>query len=163
MNAGSTTLALPLDFSLLYGLALATLAEYQDAAPFDPSREDLGPYLDPGVQFLEEESQDAGEFHLIRPWLELLIASSNADIRALHIGRAQGIADIVLPHPGIDAMPIDEWHHVLDYLRQKLFHLDAPMTEEEKAQIKREVTITTESLDDFRARMRAGAPRRGPG
>ena len=83
-------LALPLDFSLLYGLALATLAEYQDAAPFDPSREDLGPYLDPGVQFLEEESQDAGEFHLIRPWLEFLIASSNADIRALHIGRPNG-------------------------------------------------------------------------
>lgn len=154
-------LALPLDFSLLYGLALATLAEYQDAAPFDPSREELGPYLDGGVQFLAEEAEEADELPFVRAWLEFLIASSDADIRALHIGRAQGIADIVLPHPGIDAMPIDEWHHVLEYLRQKLFHLDAPMTEEDKARIKREVTISTESLDDFRARMRAEKGRQG--
>jgi hypothetical protein len=153
-------LVLPLDFFLVYGLAFATLAECRDADPFDPSREELGPYLDGGVQFIEEKAEENDELPFVRPWLEFLIASSNADIIAFGIDGVGGLSDVIFPHPGVGAMPIREWHHVLEYLRQKIFHLDAPMTEEEKARIKREVTISTESLDDFRARMRAEKGRR---
>ena len=48
-------------------------------------------------------------------------------------------------------------HHVLEWVRQKLFHLDGPMTEEDKARIKREVKIGGPdiSLDEFRARRAA--------
>lgn len=156
-------LALPLDFFLVYGLAFATLAEYRDADPFDPSREDLGPYLDGGVQFIEEKAEENDELQFVRPWLEFLIASSDADIIALGIDGIGGLSDVILPHPGVDAMPIPEWHHVLEYVRQKIFRLHAPMTEEEKTRVKREVTITDESLDDFRARIRNGGPPPGPG
>jgi hypothetical protein len=158
VSAQATTLALPLDFFLVYGFALGDLADTLDVDPFDPSRRDrsdLARYLDSGVQFIEEKAEENDELPFIRPWLEFLIASSNADIRALGIDGVGGLSDVILPHPGVGAMPIPEWHHVLEYLRQKLFHLDAPMTEEDKARIKREVTISTESLDDFRARMRA--------
>jgi hypothetical protein len=163
VNAQATTLALPLDFFLIYGFAFGDLADTRDADPFDPSRlsrAELAAYLDNGVQFIEEKAEENDELPFVRPWLEFIIASSNADIRSFGIEGIDRLADVILPHPGVGAMPIREWHHVLEYLRQKIFHLDAPMTEEEKARIKREVTISTESLDDFRARMRAEKARR---
>ncbi len=164
MTAQVRTLALPLDFFLIYGFAIGDLADTRDVDPFDPSRlsrTELARYLDNGVQFIEEKAEENDELRFVRPWLEFLIASSDADIIALGIDGVGGLSDVILPHPGVDAMPIPEWHHVLEYMRQKLFHLDAPMTEEEKARIKREVTISTESLEDFRARVRAEKGRRG--
>jgi len=124
-------------------------------ARFDPSSEDLGPYLDGGAMMIEEEAREHREFGIVRPWFEFLIASTDADIKALGIGSAQSIADIVLPHPGIDELPLSEWHHILEWMRHKLFHLDAPMTDDDKARIKREVTIVDDDLDEFRARMKA--------
>lgn len=146
---------IPLDFSLRYGLCFATLAEEQDVNPFNTTDVDLGPYLDSGASDMEEAADEEGELDLVRPWLEFLIASSNADIRALGIDGVDSVADVVLWHPGVDALPLEQWHHMLEYMRQKVFHLDAPMTEAEKAKVRREVTITTEPLDAFRARRRA--------
>jgi hypothetical protein len=150
-------LEIPVSFSIFYGLAFGHLADLRDYEPFDPSRTELAPYLGGGVQFLEEEGSEHRELSVIRAWLELLIASSNKDVQAFGIDGVQRLADIVLPHPGVDAMPIEEWHHVLEWVRQKLFHLDGPMTAEDKARIKREVTIGGPdiTLDEFRARRAA--------
>ena len=150
-------LQLPVSFSIFYGLAFSNLANERDGSPFDPSKVDLAPYLDDAAQILEEYGTENREFSLIRPWLELLIASSHADVRAFGIRGVQGLPDIVLPHPGVDALPIGEWHHVLEYVRQKLYHLDGPMTDEDKARVKREVTISNADvrLEDFRARRSA--------
>lgn len=126
---------MPLKFFLFYVFALGDLADTLDVDPFDRSRldrSDLARYLDNGVQFIEEKAQENDELRLVRPWLEFLIASSNADIRALGIDGVGGLSDVILPHPGVGALPIRDWHHVLEYLRQKLFHLDAPTTEERR-------------------------------
>jgi len=143
------------EFSIKYGLGFSDLADERDYAPFDPSREDLWRYLENGAVSIEEEAREHREFGIVRPWLEFLIASTDLDIKALGIGNAQGISDIVLPHPGVGALPLREWHHILEWMRQRLFHLDRPMTDAEKAQIKREVTIVDETLAESRARMRA--------
>jgi len=142
-------------FSFRYGIFLGDLADARDASPFDPSGIDLDDYFPGSLTTLEEEARGAGEFSIIRPWLELLIACSWRDLQAMNIPYLSSHADITLPHPGIDAMPEDEWRHVLEYMRQKLFHLDKPMTDDEKARVKREVTFVDESLEDFRKRMRA--------
>ncbi len=109
------------------------------------------------IQFIQENATEHREFSLVRPWLELLIASSNKDVQAFGIGTVQGLSDIVLPHPGIDAAPIEHWHVMLEYVRQTLFHLDGPMTDEEKARVKREVTISGDdiTLAEFRAQRAA--------
>ena len=99
-------LQLPLDFFLIYGLALGDLADTLDVDPFDPSRlerADLAQYLDNGVQFIEEKAEENDELRFVRPWLEFLIASSNADIRALGIDGVGGLSDVILPHPGVGA------------------------------------------------------------
>lgn len=142
------------EFSINYGLAFSTLANEQDHAPFDPSSEELAPYLEGGAQMIEEEAGEHRELGIVRAWLELLIASSDDDIFALRIGRAASIADIVLPHPGVGALPLAEWHHILQWMRHRLFGL-GPMTAEEKAKVKREVTIVDTDLAEFRTRMRA--------
>lgn len=146
---------IPLDFSLRYGLYFSTLADEQDYAPFNTTDVDLGRYLDSDAEALEEAAEEEGELDLVRPWLEYLIASNHRDIQALGIEGVRSLPDIVLPHPGVGALPLEQWHHMLEYMRQKVFHLDAPMTEAEKAKVRREVTITTEPLDAFRARRRA--------
>lgn len=145
---------IPLDFSIRYGLCFATLADERDADRFNPTDVDLGPYLDSAARDLEDAAREEGEFDLVRPWLEYLISSGHKDIQALGIEDVRSLADIVLSHPGVGAMPINQWHHVLEYMRQKVFKIAAPMTEEEKARARREVTITTEPLADFRKRRR---------
>lgn len=146
---------IPLAFSIRYGLYFATLADERDASPFNTTDVDLGPYLDSSAADMEEAAREEGEFDLVRPWLEFLISSTHRDIQALGIEGAGSLSNIVLPHPGVGALPLDQWHHMLEYMRQKIFHLDAPMTEAEKASVRREVTITVEPLDKFRARRRA--------
>ena len=142
-------------FSLRYGIFLGDLADAQDAAPCNPTDVDLDAYFPGSLATLEEEARKAGEFSIIRPWLELLIACSEDDLSGMGITYLHSYGDITLPHPGIDAMPERQWRHVFEYMRQQLFHLDNPMTEEEKARVKREVTFVDESLEDFRKRMRA--------
>jgi hypothetical protein len=146
-------LTIPLAFSLFYGLAFNDLAIEQDYAPFDPSSEDLTPFLENGAAFIEENAREHHERGIVRVWLEFLIASSNTDIAALGFD-VRGISDIVLPHPGVGALPLSEWHHVLQWMRHRLFDLP-PMTDDEKAKVKREVTIIDEGLPEFRARMKA--------
>ena len=148
-------LKISVDFSIRYGMYFGGLADELDAAPFNPTDVDLDDYLAGGADTLEEEARDAREFSIVRPWLEFLIASTDQDIRDLHIPNFKKIADVVLQHPGVGAMPPDQWEHVLEYMRQKIFHLDKPMTPEEKAAVRREVTLTDESLDEFRTRLRA--------
>lgn len=147
-------LNIPLAFSIFYGLAFGELAEGQDHAPFDSENVDVTPYLENGAVFIEENASEHRELGIVRAWLEFLLASTHADVRALAIGRAQSIADIVLPIPGAGGLRLDEWHHILQWMRHRLFGLP-PMTDEEKANAKREVTIIDEPLADFRARMRA--------
>jgi hypothetical protein len=142
------------EFSIRYGLAFSTLADEQDYAPFDPSSRDLAPYLGGGAQMIEEDAGEQRELGIVRAWLEFLIASTHDDIYALRVGRAASIPDIVLPHPGVGALPLDEWHHILQWMRHRLFGL-GPMTDDEKAKAKREVTFVDETLADFRTRMRA--------
>jgi len=142
-------------FSLWYGLYLGDLADARDAGHFNPTDVDLDEYFPGSLETLAEAARAAGEFSIVRPWLELLIACSEKELAAMGIPYLGGHADITLPHPGIDAMPERQWRHVFEYMRQKLFHLDKPMTEEEKARVKREVTFVDESLEDFRNRMRA--------
>jgi hypothetical protein len=150
-------LEIPVSLSICHGLAFCYFADLRDYERFDPSRTELAPYLAGAVQSLEENGTEHRELSVIRAWLELLIASSNKDVQAFGIDGVQGLSDVVLPHPGVDAMPIEEWHHVLEWVRQKLFHLDGPMTAEDKARIKREVKITGsyETVDEFRARRAA--------
>jgi hypothetical protein len=142
------------DFSIRYGIFLAYLADSMDGDPCDLTTENVADFFPGTLETLEEDARAAGEFSVIRPWLELLIACSSKDLQAMGIPDVRSHADITLPHPGIGGMPKDQWRTVFEYMRQTLFHLDAPMTEEEKARVKREVTFVTESLEDFRKRMR---------
>jgi hypothetical protein len=80
-------LEIPVSFSICHGLAFAYFADLQDYEPFDPSRTELAPYLDGAVQSLEENGKEHRELSVIRAWLELLIASSNKEVRALSSSR----------------------------------------------------------------------------
>jgi len=142
-------------FSSRYGIFLGGLADALDAAPVNTTDVNLDDYFPGALEDLEDEAREAGEFSLIRPWLELLIACSKKDLQEIGIPYVRSYSDVTLPHPGIGALPEAQWRHVFEYMRQKLFHLDKPMTDEEKARVKREVTFVDESLEDFRKRMRA--------
>lgn len=149
------TTEIPLDFSLSYGIQFASLAEPREYEWFDPLKVDLAPYLDACVSGLEANAREEGEFDLLRPWLEYLIASDDKSILALGIENVFGLSDLVLIHPGIGTLTIPQLHHVLEWVRQRLFKLDQPMTEAEKERVRREVKLTFEPLDEFRARRRA--------
>jgi hypothetical protein len=149
------TTEIPLDFSESYGLHFSWFAIQRDSERFDVMKVDLERYLDGCAWALEQEAREEGEFDLLRPWLEYLIASDNKSILALGIECVGGLSDLILIHPGIDTLTIPQLHHVLEWVRQRLFKLDKPMTEAEKERVRREVKLTFEPLDEFRARRRA--------
>lgn len=134
-------------------LLLGYLDEEMDADYFNITPENVGKYLDVGIENVADQVGEVGELPLVRPMLELLIACNRDDIKAFGIG-VDNVADLTFPGAVICGMPEADWKLIFEYTRQRLFGLP-PMTEAEKLEVKEEVTIIDESLDDFRARMRA--------
>jgi hypothetical protein len=154
-------LELAIGFTSLYGIMLlGNLDMEKDADYFNVTPETVGRYLDAGVANVREQGAEARELHLVRPMLELLISLDRNDIKALGIG-ITGWAELTLEGAVLGGMPDEEWKLVFEYARHKLFGLP-PMTDAEKQAVKQEVTIIDESLDDFRARMRAEGRIPGP-
>jgi hypothetical protein len=147
-------LSISVEFSLLYGHHLAFFIALQDAEPFDPRKADLGYSLDGAAETIEEDARDAREFSLIRPWLELLISCSSSDVRNFGIPGVHRLSDAIAPLPGAGGMPDDNWEFVLEYIRQRIFKLDAAMTSLEKVRAKADLALSNETLEEFRARMR---------
>ncbi len=149
-------LRLSIGFTSRYGnILLSTLDLKKDADYFTVTADNVARYLDGSIVNVEDEAREAGEFAFIRPMLEFLIASTRSEIQALRIGSVQDWGDLTLSGAVLGGMLDEEWMLVFEYARQKLFGLDSPMTEDEKRKVKQEVTIIEESLEDFRARMRA--------
>jgi hypothetical protein len=134
-------------------LLLGYLDEEMDADYFNVTPENVGQYLDIGVDNVADQVGEASELLFVRPMLELLIACNREDIKAFGLG-VDDVADLTFPGAVICGMPDEDWKLVFEYARHKLFGLP-PMTDAEKQAVKQEVTIIDESLDDFRARMRA--------
>ena len=148
-------LKLGIGFTSLYGIhLLANLDMHMDADHFNVTSHNVGAYLDGYIEHVADEARQAGELHFIRPMFEFLIACSRDEIKALQIGDVQNWGDVTFGGAVICGMSDDEWKLIFEYTRQRLFGLP-PMTDDEKRKVKEEVTIIDESLDDFRARMRA--------